>query len=322
MSGEERNKQNSILAQKIAKLKNRTKEEGAVSTKDTSMAISSPPKREEVSQQEELIMIPIDKIIPNPYQPRKNFKNIEELALSIREKGLLQAIAVTKRDDDYIIIAGERRFRACKLNSKSEDKEIASKFAKIKAVVFNNITNQELKELAVVENIHREDMTMFESADAFKSLKDDGYTIRDIELITGISKSKVQRFLKISDLSQEVRSSMQNFDIQPGIAILLAEADISDAQKIQLLEKATLRNSKSKMETAILKLVDSQNNEKVEKNVFKEVQDLFSKASTPIKKRAYLNLSKEKREEADQLLQSIIDAKRRLEELAKTPPSI
>ncbi len=95
----------------------------------------------------------LTKVFPNPNQPRKNFQNIEELAQSIQAQGLIQPIAVVKKEDGYMVVSGERRYRACQyLGLKS-----------IKAHVLQ-ADDVKVQELSLIENIQREDLSDFEKA--------------------------------------------------------------------------------------------------------------------------------------------------------------
>ena len=107
--------------------------------------------------------IKIDKIIPNPYQPRKTFseESLKELAESIKQQGLIQPIIVVKDDEDYILIAGERRLRAHKLLKKDT----------IKAIIVD-FDLSKLREYAIIENLHREDLNPIEKAVAYRQLID------------------------------------------------------------------------------------------------------------------------------------------------------
>ncbi|EAL0270560.1 ParB/RepB/Spo0J family partition protein [Campylobacter lari] len=151
--------------------------------------------------------IDIDLISPNPYQPRKNFDTqaLEELAGSIKEYGLIQPVVVFKKDEfDYILIAGERRFRACKLLEKEQ----------IKAVVLN-VDDIKLRELALIENIQRENLNPIELAHSYKELLE----IHDItqeKLADLIHKSRPQiaNTLRLLNLNEQT----QNFIIEGKIS--------------------------------------------------------------------------------------------------------
>ena len=142
--------------------------------------------------------IDLDLIVENPYQPRKNFDEtaLRELSESIKRHGLIQPIIVIEKDGGYMLIAGERRFRATKMLGES----------KIKAIVAD-IESQSLRELALIENIQREDLNPIELANSYKELIDE-YKITQDGLANIIHKSRVQitntmRLLSLSAVTQE-----------------------------------------------------------------------------------------------------------------------
>jgi ParB family chromosome partitioning protein len=116
----------------------------------------------ESSKKDSVVEISLNEIKPNPYQPRKNFsqESLKELAESIKEDGLIQPIVVVEDEfDGYIIVAGERRYRASKL----------AKLKTIKAVVLE-ITNEQMQQYALIENIQREDLNPIELAKSYEAL--------------------------------------------------------------------------------------------------------------------------------------------------------
>ncbi|MBM0636544.1 ParB/RepB/Spo0J family partition protein [Campylobacter sp. VicNov18] len=145
------------------------------------------------------IMIRIDKIFPNPFQPRKNFDKeaLEELANSIKEFGLIQPIIVFKKKDQFVLVAGERRLRAMKL---LEEKEILAFIA--------DIDESKLRELALIENIQRENLNPIELANSYKDLMQ-VYKITQENLAELIHKSRTQitntlRLLNLDAKTQEL----------------------------------------------------------------------------------------------------------------------
>lgn len=126
---------------------------------DSLIPASSSNENKETKQNETVVKI--TKVEPNRDQPRKNFDedSLQELADSIKQFGLLQPILVQDRKDYYEIIAGERRWRAAKIAGL---KEIP--------VIIRNYTDQEIVEIALIENIQREDLNPIEEAHAFKKL--------------------------------------------------------------------------------------------------------------------------------------------------------
>lgn len=144
---------------------------------------------------EDILELDIDSIQTNPFQPRKKFdeESILELANSIKESGLIQPISVAKNKEKTILIAGERRLRAHKILGLS----------KIKANILFNVNDSKLKELSLIENIQRDNLSLIEEAIAYNELKKDGFSLRDIEKKTGKSKTRVGELLKLLNFEEE-----------------------------------------------------------------------------------------------------------------------
>lgn len=167
----------------------------------------------------------LSKVYPNPDQPRKHFNNIEELANTIKQDGLIQPIAVIKKDDGYMVVSGERRYRACMhLNLKS-----------IKAHVLQ-IDDLKVQELALIENIQREDLTDFEKAKFIGQLWASGKYVQKQDLATAIGKrssyvSKVFSSLKLdSSILNEIEENKN--DISLSVLEELSRVKDKDAQKV------------------------------------------------------------------------------------------
>lgn len=151
------------------------------------------------SDDEQVEQIKIDELRPNPYQPRKHFEKeaIEELAASIKEHGVIQPIIVRKSIKGYDIVAGERRFRASK----------EANLETIPAVV-RDFTEDEMMEIALIENLQREDLNPLEEARAYQKLIKH-YEITQEELAKKIGKSRPHianhmRLLQLPDEAQEL----------------------------------------------------------------------------------------------------------------------
>ena len=167
-----------------------------------------------------IIEIDVDKIEPNPYQPRSNFDKeaLRELSDSIARHGLIQPIIVIQKDDSYVLIAGERRLRATKLLGER----------KIKAVVAD-IKSQNLRELALIENIQREDLNPIELAKSYKELIGE-YRITQEELADIIKKSRVQitNTLRLLSLCDEVQDAVSADKISQGHAKVIVGLEKAD----------------------------------------------------------------------------------------------
>ena len=153
---------------------------------------------EKVIKKEE-VMVKITEVEPNREQPRKNFNEdaLLELADSIKQFGIIQPLVVQKQDDYYEIIAGERRWRAAKLAGLKEV-----------PVIIKNYTEQERVEIALIENIQREDLNPIEEAMAFKRLLTE-FDLKQDELAERVSKSRAavtnsMRLLKLDERVQQM----------------------------------------------------------------------------------------------------------------------
>jgi ParB family chromosome partitioning protein len=142
--------------------------------------------------------IPIEQLKPNPYQPRKTFvrEQLEELAQSIKEKGVLQPLLVRKSatPGNYEIIAGERRWRAAQI----------AKLHTLPAVV-KEISDRDALEIGLIENLQREDLNAVEEAGAFLKLTDEfGYSAEQIAQVIGKSRSHVANIMRLLQLPKSV----------------------------------------------------------------------------------------------------------------------
>ena len=166
--------------------------------------------------------LPIDKVIPQKNQPRKNFdeKSLSELAASIAKHGLLQPILVrANTEGQYEIIAGERRWRAVKQLGQTEIPAL------IKAV-----SEQDQSEMALIENLQREDLNILEEADAYKHLIEVwGYTQEKVAQAIGKSRPYVSNTMRLLQLPSQIRSWLANGALTAGHARTLLT--IKDEQK-------------------------------------------------------------------------------------------
>jgi len=197
----------------------------------------------------------LDDIVPNIYQPRKHFDEdaLESLAESIKKHGILQPIVVVKRDDKYMIIAGERRYRASKI----------AKLDSIDAIIAD-LESKNLRELALIENIQREDLSPIELAHSYKELIKE-YDITQEELSSIICKSRshianTMRLLNLSDYTQDLISKGKLTQGHAKILVGLDEAseklivDTVVGQKLSVREcEELIRRLKSKSEDTEIK---------------------------------------------------------------------
>ena len=224
--------------------------------------------------------IDLDLIVENPYQPRKNFDEtaLRELSESIKRHGLIQPIIVIEKDGGYMLIAGERRFRATKLLGES----------RIKAIVAD-IESQSLRELALIENIQREDLNPIELANSYKELIDE-YKITQDGLANIIHKSRVQitntmRLLSLSAVTQEY---IKEGKLTQGHAKVIVGLEPNDektavdtiiGQRLSVRETENLvKNLKNKLPPKTALKLDERYLERLA-----NLKEIFSKFDVPVK---------------------------------------
>lgn len=189
---------------------------------------------EEKEADEKVEELRLDEIRPNPYQPRKNFdeENLKDLSDSIRKNGVFQPIIVRKSSVmGYEIIAGERRFRASKLAGKDS----------IPAIV-RAIDDEQMMEVAVLENLQREDLSPLEEAEAYSTLmKNLKITQSELSERLGKSRPYIANYLRLLDLPREVKAFVQDGKLSMGQARTLLA--LKDKDKLVELAKKTVKEN-------------------------------------------------------------------------------
>ena len=168
-------------------------------------------------RQGDIEKIDINKVYPNPNQPRKTFdkESLNELAESIRIHGLIQPIIVNKMDDGYMVIAGERRYRACKICGLNQ----------IDAIV-KNYTNKQISEISIIENLQREDLNPVEVAKGIKKLMDEyGLTQEKVAERLGKARSAIANSVRILTLYPEVLDLVEKGKVSFGHAKILVAVE-------------------------------------------------------------------------------------------------
>ena len=180
------------------------------------------------TDQDEITMIKIDELRSNPYQPRKVFDEeaLEELAASIKEHGVFQPIIVKKSIKGYEIIAGERRVKASKLAGKET----------IPAII-RDFNDTQMMEIALLENLQREDLNAIEEATAYKKLQETlSLTQEELAKRLGKSRSHITNMLGLLTLPTSVKKAIEKKKITMGHARVLSKLDNEDQQN-ELLDK-------------------------------------------------------------------------------------
>jgi ParB family chromosome partitioning protein len=167
--------------------------------------------------------LPVTRIRPNPFQPRRQFREdaLEELAQSIRVNGIIQPIAVRRVADEYQIVAGERRWRAAQLAGLTEV-----------PVVLEEIADDKLLEIALIENIQREDLNPIELAEAFEKMVTDlNLSHEEIGRRTGKDRVTVTNTIRLLQLQPEVQQIVSSGKLSAGHARALIGIKDADRQK-------------------------------------------------------------------------------------------
>jgi len=173
--------------------------------------------------------IEVARIRPNPHQPRVQFDEeaLDELADSIRERGVLQPILLRPEGGDYMIIAGERRWRAAQ----------RARLHAIPAIV-REIDESTTSEIALIENIQREDLNPLEEAEGYRQLiQRHGHTQDEVGRIVHKSRSHVANLLRLLDLPEFVRQSLLQGDISMGHARAVATSDDAEALTREIIAR-------------------------------------------------------------------------------------
>ena len=179
----------------------------------------------EDSSKEEIVDLKLEDLRVNPYQPRKTFDEeaLNELAESIKEHGVIQPIIVKKSIKGYEIVAGERRYRASKLAGKETIPAIIREF-----------TDDQMMEIAVLENLQRENLNAVEEAEAYLSLMNKlNLTQEEVAKRVGKSRSHITNLLGILSLPSDVKELVKENKISMAHARTLSK--IEDTEKIELL---------------------------------------------------------------------------------------
>ena len=233
----------------------------------------------ETTPKDEVIEINLDELRPNPHQPRKIFKDeaLQELAESIKENGVFQPIIAKKSIKGYEIVAGERRYRASKLAG----------LEKIPAII-RDFTEQQMIEIALLENLQRENLNAIEEALAYKSMIEKLNLTQD-ELSKKVSKSRshVTNILGLLRLPVEVQRMISDGSITMGHARVLSKLEnddkiieyakkiVEDKLPVREIEEITVQDDKK---------VQIKRKEKVVNQEYKYVEDLLrDKLDTKVK---------------------------------------
>ena len=171
-------------------------------------------------------IVPIEKIAPNPDQPRRDFpaQDMDDLAASIKEKGVIQPLIVRVKSDGYEIVAGERRWRAAQMAKLHE-----------LPVIIRDYTDTEVLEIAIIENIQRADLNPVEEAAGYQQLMDKfGHTQEKLAAALGKSRSHIANLMRLLQLPKEVLDLLKDGKLTAGHAraLITTENPVALARQV------------------------------------------------------------------------------------------
>lgn len=284
--------------------------------KQSNSIIHSHSKQEDSKTVDDSILLelPLEKLKINPFQPRKFFnqEDIEELAQSIKKHGLIQRIVVTKIDDEYIIIVGERRYRAFQMLSKED-----LKFKNIKVELVELDSEEMLAEWADVENNVRVDLSIIELAERLQFWRNRGYTTVDASKKMGIASSKAGRLSKVAEFPEEIKEKIYQYGINSDHMLEQISKVGDSEQQLALLKKISDGLRLEQLKNEVSKILDGSNlkknkNKNIEDNPFSEL----IKWSKLINKQ-FEKLDDKKRVKIEEKMKKIEDIKKEIDKELK-----
>lgn len=194
-----------------------------------------------------VMQVPIERIIPNPHQPRSSFDQdkLEELAESIRTHGLIQPLVVTETVEGFVLIAGERRWRASRLAGLEQV-----------PVIVKESTSQDMLELALIENIQRADLNPMEEAHAYRQLMDEfGLTQEEVAERVGKARSTVANLVRLLTLPDSIQIAVNDGRLSGAHARALLPLPTAEMQVGAMNQVVKLGLSVRQTETLVTSLM-------------------------------------------------------------------
>lgn len=231
------------------------------------------PKVEKAEKEASLVEVDIERILPGTAQPRTGFDEnaLKELAQSIKEKGIIQPVVLSRAGDGtFRIIAGERRWRAAKLAG----------LEKIPAIV-KDVSPAEAVEIALIENIQREDLDPVETASAFERLlKEFNITQEELSQRVGKDRATIANYLRILKLPEEIKTYLKDGSLTMGHAKAIVSID--DSQKQKEVAQIVIKKSLSVRQTEELAKRLGKPLLKKQKEKFPEIAELEDRLTSEL----------------------------------------
>ncbi len=220
-------------------------------------------------------MVKITKVEPNREQPRKTFEEepLQQLADSIKKMGILEPILVIDKKDHYEIVAGERRWRAAKLAGLKEV-----------PVIIRDLTYQQQVEIALIENLQREDLNPIEEALAYKRLIEE-FNLKQEEVAERVSKSRtaITNFLRLLKLCDEVQNMIIAGELSTGQARAIITIEDQE-QQLQIAQKIVKENLSVREVEKLIKTLGQPKKEKASKARNEELEHIYEEIAEKMKR--------------------------------------
>jgi len=248
---------------------------------------------------DQAVMVPVDKIKANPYQPRTGFDlaEINELAESIKNYGIIQFITVRAKDEGYELITGERRLRACKELGLKEIPAIIKEFS-----------DQEIAEIALVENLQRKDLNFLEEAEGYRQLINN-FNLTQSKLADKIGKSQatIANKLRLLSLHTDVRRLLQSSRISERHARALLKLE-KKSQQLKVVDRIKEKELTVKeTEKLVNKIINKERKKKRIITVFKDLRVFTNTLQKTIQEMQTAGLDVEvSKKEDDQFIEYLI----------------
>ncbi len=231
-----------------------------------------------MEESKEIKMVPLEDIIPNRFQPRIAFgeKELEDLASSIKEHGIIQPLVLRKLGEKYEIIAGERRYKAATMVGLSN----------VPAIIVET-DDKESAQIAIVENVQRKDLTAIEEAKSYQKLQEKGMTQEEISKKIGVSQPVIANKLRLLNLNNNVQQALLNNKISERHARSLLELLNKDELQDKMLdriidEKLTVKQTEDEINKLLRNVnVDLSKSEVIKKEDIDENIDFSKLFSSP-----------------------------------------
>lgn len=255
---------------KLFGMGSREAEPVAVDENETSILPAESAVKEDANRKNDVQYLNINEIVPNPFQPRKTFHDeaLKELSSSIREFGVIQPLLVRKHADCYELVAGERRLRASKLAELTE----------VPAII-KELNDKEMAELAMIENLQREDLHYLEEAAGFHHLLlNFGFTQDELARRMGKSQSTIANKLRLLKLGESIRDALTEARLteRHARALLKLPEEKKQREALQeIIEKdLNVRDSELLIQEMLDEITREMDQKKPKQNVVRVVRDV------------------------------------------------